>query len=399
MAVKKDSSDPLNDLMAGVVETPKAPEAPEAPQAETIEVPKPETPEAPEGKAPPNIAKEISKEDKKEEKEEEKTETEKMADELRGKENPKEKEEKKEASISGDKKEEKEESKGPIEDWDKVTEVKGNDKQNLEKVAFELGLKDTKPESIIDSYKNLQKELETAKNQKPEDLFADETLRKANEIAKSGGNWVEFLALNTVDYSKISDRELVASEMQKLGVVDTEESKDLTEHLDGMSSADLKLKANDIRQRLVSQQNTAKDNLSRQAEESKRRVDSELRNALNSIEEISGFKVNPHHKKQIYDDLTTNSIMKAFFQNDEGNVDMRVAAENTFKLRNFDKLLEYYKAKGQNEGKRQVLDKLENVEIESKPVPTEQTKSPEKEPSIQLLDLMKEGKGLNAYRT
>jgi hypothetical protein len=274
------------------------------------------------------------------------------------------------------------EIKNEIEDWDLEKQpAKVEPSKDLEELSKALNLPFNDPVHIINEVKNLkttnselEKQIAASKTQ---EQFANEDIKKANEIAKNGGDYREYLGLAeseknfNVDYNAIPDKTLlVESELRSLFPNTPEGQRELEMYLEGLSDVDLRVRASKIRQDLNAWQNTEKGRITTEklrietaVNEKKKAEDASLRKELDQLTSIGDFKIKPEHRREIYESFTENKVIGELFYNDKKQFDAKKAIETYAKVKFYDKHIAYLKSKSKVEGRKEVINSATNINL------------------------------------
>lgn len=251
-------------------------------------------------------------------------------------------------------------------DLDEGTEVKPDDFVSKYRGTFEeLGFEDIRSQDdFVTKFKQLKGELEEAK-ESSKTVFANDTIREANEIMKQGGDWVSYLGLSSYDYDGIPDVDLLSYELQS----DFDTKEELNDYIASLDETQIRLNAKRIRKDLKVQQETQKQAIAMQAQRHQKAYDESLRKAINSVDRVDRVVVKDHDKAKIEKMLTSyNDKAKAtefqikHFLKPNGEPDFPKMVQSAYKLEMFDKVLEYATRSAKNSGKASVIQNLSNVE-------------------------------------
>lgn len=251
-------------------------------------------------------------------------------------------------------------------DLDEGTEVKPDDFVSKYRGTFEeLGFEDIRSQDdFVTKFKQIKGELEEAK-ESSKTVFANDTIREANEIMKQGGDWVSYLGLSSYDYDGIPDVDLLSYELQS----DFDTKEELNDYIASLDETQIRLNAKRIRKDLKVQQETQKQAIAMQAQQHQKAYDESLRKAINSVDRVDRVVVKDHDKARIEKMLTSyNDKAKAtefqikHFLKPNGEPDFPKMVQSAYKLEMFDKVLEYATRSAKNSGKASVIQNLSNVE-------------------------------------
>lgn len=241
-------------------------------------------------------------------------------------------------------------------------------------------------DELISHFKTLKEENEAFKKASPSqaEIFANDVLKQANEIAKANGDYLGFLGVATINYDAVDDRTLLESQVRGYFPEGAEGDEQTKNYLDNMDGVELRVKASQARDMLKAGQMQEKQSRvsqieaqKLQREQQKQSMDKQLSETLGSIKDVDGFVLNPSHKKQLFADLSTGDIYKKHFYTD-GKYDFNKAVRAAFILNEYDKVSSYLKSKAKLEGTRQVINTLTNAELNK--TTTTVSSSPAKSP-------------------
>lgn len=302
----------------------------------------------------------------------------------------------------------KEDEIAPTEEVSKDTELKVDnfdewDETNTEEViedkpkefdysnlAKDLGFESTTRDGIIAEVKAIKEE----KAQSTE-LVAGlpDNLAKAIEIAQLDGDYLQYLGVTSVDYNKVDNMTLVQDQFTKYltdanGNVDVEK---LAEALEGLTDLDIEMRGNELKSQYIAQQEQFKNNVQREAQDAKLKADVELKSALAKTDNIRDLKLNGTHKKDLYDSISSGKMVQDLFYGSDGQMDYEKVVKVVFDAKYGDKVDKYLKQRITTATKKEMLDKLSNVQIKPK---TGELAAPDKKPEnaqAGLADYLKKG--------
>lgn len=265
-----------------------------------------------------------------------------------------------------------------VSDWDEQEESNTLEEETevYKDIGKAIGIEVESKDTLISEFQAIKSENEQLKAKVEETSSYDdipEDLKKAIEIAKSGGDYDEYLELSQVDYSKISDEELLLSQVRSYFPEGEDGDDEAREWLDSMTTAEQKIQAGRLRRTLEDEKQKAKqekleaiENESRAKEEFVKAEKQKLRKTVDSIESISDFKLTKSHKSRIFEDISNGKIAeKLFGVNGDGSANYQKMAETYFKTVYFDKIVDYLKSKSGNEAKKRVLQETSNANVNS----------------------------------
>jgi len=226
------------------------------------------------------------------------------------------------------------------------------------------------------------KEIESLKTKvvSTDNIFANDSLRQANEIAKNKGDWEEYLGLTTMSIDSHSDEDLIRLKMQENGNSEEVVNDYLEEHKD---TAGQKKEAAEIRQSLKYTRDQRTKDLADKAqadndERSKQswEANERLKKVINEATDINGFKIDDDAKARILDIATgtttidgkkVSKLFAHFLYNEKGELDPQKTLNTIFRAEFFEGVTEYLKGEGKTEGKREAMEVLQNVDLGTTP--------------------------------
>lgn len=194
-----------------------------------------------------------------------------------------------------------------------------------------------------------------------------EKLRKAVEFEKNGGDPLQYLKVSQVDYSQIEPAILFENHILST-VGDKQKAQ---EYLDTLSPLAKEIEGERIKQQYIQLQNQQEAQLRSELEaktavELKRKAENEqrLRETVNKVEDVAGFKVKPGQKDKFIKEVTDGKLTQKLFFNEKGEYDYDKMFRLNFLADNFDSIQKYYKGKVKTETTKAIINDLQNVQIE-----------------------------------
>ena len=233
-----------------------------------------------------------------------------------------------------------------------------------------IGENITSEAELISKFSELKaknEELQQAVASSQEFAGLDADLAKAIEIAQQGGDYKSFLGLTSVDYANIDPVELFEYEAAQL-FTDEKGNFDeaaYTEALEGFSDEAKKFEGLKLKRQRQAEQAQAKQQYEANIKAQKQLADQQLQKAVSDLNSVAGFKVTPAIKKNLFDAISTGKAVQDMFYDSEGNYDFNKISENYFKIKHFDKMLNFHKQRAKTSAKKEVIDDLTNPEIKS----------------------------------
>lgn len=248
-----------------------------------------------------------------------------------------------------------------ISDPDPKTPVK--DEVYLE-LGKAVGLEEIKSkDEFINRVKEWKEGLEKAQKEEKSILESiPEDLVKAVELAKQNGDYLSYLGVSSVDYSKVDPIDLYEAYVEDSlanpdGTVDYEK---VDEYLDSLSDVDKELRGKQLKAQYIETQNAKKAYLQTQAEESRIRKERLVKEAVDKLDVVNGFKVSPSHKQELYNDLISDPF-KDYRKGD--SFDYEKMVKDRFIIKYYEKLDRFRQTQIKNGVKREMLNELTNPQV------------------------------------
>jgi hypothetical protein len=226
----------------------------------------------------------------------------------------------------------------------------------------ELGVEAKSIDEFFDKVKSIDSELKEAKAQ-VETVFANPMLKEANELARQGGDWQQYLAISEVDYDAFPDATLVLYDVRASMGED-----DANAFVEEMTEAQLKFHADKVRKDFKSKQGAEKEKIKTQAKEYQQWFDTSVEQAVKSVSAVGGVKIPEQSRTKIAKLLTTyNQGVNAtefnakYFLNEKGQPDFKKMSEVAYKLEMFDAIVDVAKKNAKTEGKKELMKTITNV--------------------------------------
>lgn len=226
----------------------------------------------------------------------------------------------------------------------------------------ELGVEAKSIDEFFDKVKSIDSELKEAKAQ-VETVFANPMLKEANELARQGGDWQQYLAISEVDYDAFPDATLVLYDVRASMGED-----DANAFVEEMTEAQLKFHADKVRKDFKNKQGAEKEKIKTQAKEYQQWFDTSVEQAVKSVSAVGGVKIPEQSRTKIAKLLTTyNQGVNAtefnakYFLNEKGQPDFKKMSEVAYKLEMFDAIVDVAKRNAKTEGKKELIKTISNV--------------------------------------
>lgn len=264
-----------------------------------------------------------------------------------------------------------EESINPLDDFDDeiepVKEEPSYDFAELGK-ALEFGEIKTKDE-LINKTREIKQQLQELQKQK-DSLYAGlpEDLRRDIELARQGVDVKAVRALSSVDYTKVDPISLFEQDVVRMytdpttGKVDNDK---VDTFLDRYTDDQMEFEGKKMQQQYLNYQQQELSRLERDASQRRQEADKQLKQAIASVDSISGLKVKDNVKNDLYGELSHGKFRPLLesFTNNQGQIDYRGAFEAAYKIKYFDKVTTHLTEKAKNSGKKEVYNQITNAQI------------------------------------
>ena len=278
-------------------------------------------------------------------------------------------------------------SEGDTED----EEVRDTDK-NFDGISEALGLGGFNDEqSVIDEVKSIAKERDelrkAVEDSKGEGNFANDDIKRANELAKSGGDFNSYLQLSQIDYEQIDDDTLLMEGLIRPSFKTEDEAN---EYFNGMTEPQKKMEAQRFRTGLVQEQTQKKQEIIKAANDKRKSVNDGITKVLKGTSEIFGMKLSSADKKKTFGKLTSEKgIMNDVFYDKKGNLDYNKMVKTAYLLENFETIIKSAITKSRNQATKEVLDEATNVNLGKKSKKVEKKPTIERSPLESYMDGLK----------
>jgi hypothetical protein len=252
---------------------------------------------------------------------------------------------------------------------------------DIKKIGSALELNAATEEELVTQVKERLaklKELETKSEQTFEGVPTE--LREAINIAKQGGDWYTFIEHSLLDVTKLDPIDLFEQEYERQeahkyrnadGTIDYER---LDEAMDSIPDAMKSMQGNQIKNSLYLQQQNKKQQVVGQTKQAQEVFQRQLGEAMKELPnffptDTFGIKIEPTHATNLYDGIATNKLVQKHL----GNIDpVTLSKLDAKKLTRTLAMAEWSAGiskaqynKGLVQGKKQLLDKTQNVQINS----------------------------------
>ena len=221
-------------------------------------------------------------------------------------------------------------------------------------IAKELGVESVKTK---DDFLSLVKEAKAKADlvsKAPEDLV------KAIEIYNNNGDYLEYLNLSVVDWSKEDPVILYENYVEnqffdpKTGSIDYEKADAI---LDRMDDAQKEFQGRELQRQYMLAQANRKAAIAAEAAAKKAAFESQVRQAINSTNDIYGFVLTPQIKSDLLNTILAGEDLK------DPDINSRVMT--AFLKKHFSSISKYMKTKIQNSTKREMIEQATFPQVTS----------------------------------
>ena len=248
-------------------------------------------------------------------------------------------------------------------DTSETTELPDGDYSAIGKA---IGVESGNPQEVMSKISEITKQnqeyAEKVKSLEENSNFATPELAEANEIARNGGDYRSYLALQQTDWDSIPDEALIVE--GKLRAYFGENEEGMMAHLNQMSDIEKKMMADSIRQDAKANDAAAKQRIKDEANQRAQKIDQGIRSTLDNTNEMFGLKLTPAMKREIYDDITGKNLLKTIFHDNNGNPDPGKMVKAAVALKNLNKIVSTAVTKARNSGVEEVLTEATNPRID-----------------------------------
>jgi len=237
------------------------------------------------------------------------------------------------------------------------------DETDYSALIKDLGIEGSAKSDIISSYTTLQEknqELEEkVKTFEETNPYANDDLKAANDLAKSGGDWKQYLNISSTDWDQIDDTTLVVE--MKLRDVFGDNVEAMQEHLQKMGEYEIKIQGNQIREGLKADQQAKMQAIQKKAEDKQREINNQIKNTLDNVNEMYGVKLTPALKSQMYKEITSpGGLINKIFYDKNGNLNPKAIISTAFAASNMKMIMQVNMNRYMNKGKEQLLNEVSN---------------------------------------
>lgn len=212
-------------------------------------------------------------------------------------------------------------------------------------------------------------EVETLRKQS-EEVFADDSLKRANEIAKTLGKTeaLEYLGLMNLDYNQVDNDTLLMFDLtspDRKGL--TQEQAE--EYLESLPEVHKELQAKIVRNELIREQQSRVQSYEQEAKAFAEKRQKAISETLSQMKAVAGVKISNDDRNQIAKIVNSDELRNRYGLSIDSKADVKKAIEAAAILEMFPKVLKVAKQNYESRGKAQVLNNLSNVQPNSNPTP------------------------------
>lgn len=272
---------------------------------------------------------------------------------------------------------------GPIDDWDQTAPVEETEQPEVnlyEQLGKDLGVEGLTREQLAEALK--------PKEDAPITGIPDDLALLVN-LAKSGVDYKEYISLKNADYNAYDNKTLVEHSLKDAlkgpdGTLSEDSIEKIQEYLSDMSDMDIAVQGNQIRNQLSNVRQARLASIESQAKQVSQEREVALNHSLERFNEVAGFKVQPQHKKAIYEKVSSGDVLNDLIYDKNGNYDYDKIVRLKFIADNFDKMVNYHRNRAATDQKREMINRTANVNTQVNQTPP----APDAPQKLDGLDLM-----------
>lgn len=238
---------------------------------------------------------------------------------------------------------------------------------DFESLAKELGTESIKDEASLKGYlSEMKSKVATLEEQaKQLEKFKElpENLRDAVELAQEGGDYLDYLGVNSINYDAVDPVDLLVDDVMATftnanGEVDEDSAYN---YLDQLTEEEKVYRGNQLKKSYKSKQEYQNAQIKARVNQQKIAKTRRNKEAVDSLNEVSGLKLTNKHKSELFEALNSGSVEKAILG--PKAKDPKALAEAIFKVRNFDKLKQKAEQMAKTSTKRKILKDTTNSSV------------------------------------
>lgn len=259
-----------------------------------------------------------------------------------------------------------------ITDWDTeaTPEGEGDVNEGIKLLAQELQLESASTtEEVVESIKgkinSLNEKIEELSSLDPLSGVPNE-LKKAVDIAKTGGDYSAYLGVSTVNYDAYSDYDLYVESVAEhfINPDNTLDKERLEEYVNKLTDDQIRIEGSKIRRELKGRQEQAVGQIENDSRAAKEKFEADIKTALNKFNEVDGFKLQAHHKDGLFKDFQENNVINNMFYTN-GQLDPDKAITNWFRAKYFDKISKFYESNARSSATKKVIDTMTEPDLKT----------------------------------
>lgn len=219
-------------------------------------------------------------------------------------------------------------------------------------------------EDLVKYIDGLKKNVEDLKSKTiGEDV--PKALVEAIEIAKQGGDYLSYLDIADIDYSKDDPVALFEDEVAELFVNPdgSFREEEYHEYIDSLTPTDKLMRGRQLQRELIMMQEQQKSQIKAKAAAAKAENLRKLESAIHGFNKVDNFDVTPKVKKQLFNELATGEFLTQLGISESGNHNWEKLLNTYFKARYFDAVQQFNTRNSLKDSKRAELNELSNSTV------------------------------------
>lgn len=195
-----------------------------------------------------------------------------------------------------------------------------------------------------------------------------DNLKKALELAKQGGDYLSFLGVSQVDYSAVDPTELFKTDLfNRVKQLNPQASKQeledrYAEALGSYAPIQQLVEGQKLQRGYMDWQKSEANRIEQESRQRKVTADAKVKESIDRLEEVNGFKLKSSHKAKMYDYITSGQFQKDLFSQEGYNYEAIV--EIAFHRNYGKKANEFLWNKAKTTSKKELVKELTNPQIE-----------------------------------
>jgi hypothetical protein len=270
---------------------------------------------------------------------------------------------------------------GPIDNWDEPVPTEPDPDVSLyQQLSKDLGVENLTKEQLAEAL--------SPKEDTPITGIPDDLALLVN-LAKSGVDYKEYISLKNADYNAYDNKTLVEHSLKDAlkgpdGTLTPENEEQIKDYMEDMSDMDLAVQGNQLRNQLNNVREARLAQIEGQSKQIAQDREVALNASLERFNEVAGFKVQPQHKKSIYEKVSSGDAVTELLYDKNGNYDYDKIVKLKFIADNFDKMVNYHRNRAATGQKREMINKTANVNTKVNQTPPAPD-APEKKDGLDLM--------------